>query len=136
VAHWLYRYDGLNWNVAKAEARRALIEVGVDTEKWERNVDDLSGGEKAAVAVARAFARNRAICILDEIMAPLHEDVMGTLVELLRRRANQGAAVLVVLQHLHLVNEFDRKWTMANGRLVSDELVSRHRGAPIRRQGD
>jgi len=97
-------------------AGNALEQVGADSLR-QRWMDQLSGGEKQRVILARALAQQPALLLLDE--PTQHLDIGGK-VELLRRlrslaRENRYA-VLIVTHELDLAAEF------------SDRVVLLHKG--------
>lgn len=85
-----------------------------------RSVSSLSGGERARVALARVLAQSTPVMLLDEPTAALdlkhHEDVM----RLVRRSADAGATVAVVLHDLNAaMAHADRLTLLASGRVVA-----------------
>ncbi|WP_337002439.1 MULTISPECIES: heme ABC transporter ATP-binding protein [unclassified Microbacterium] len=85
-----------------------------------RAVPSLSGGERARVALARVIAQSTGILLLDEPTAALdlkhHEDVM----RLIRARADQGAAVAIVLHDLNAaLAHADRVTLLSDGRVTA-----------------
>lgn len=86
-------------DVARAEA--ALLET--DTlQLADRPVSQLSGGERQRVFLARAFAQEAALLVLDEPTAGLDLAHQVLLVNALRRRARAGGGALLVLHDLAL----------------------------------
>ncbi len=86
-----------------------------------RRIDKLSGGEKARVLLARALAGDPALLLADEPVSdldPYHRlDVMSHL----RRLADDGMAVAVVLHDLSLAMQYcDRLALVDEGRIVAD----------------
>lgn len=87
---------------AVAEAMRAM-----DVERLAgRPVDQLSGGERARVLVARALAQSPHILIADEPTAGLDPVHQLTLFQALTRLARSGSSVLVALHDLSLAARF------------------------------
>lgn len=101
-------------------AGNALAQVGADAFR-DRWMDQLSGGEKQRVILARALAQQPLLLLLDE--PTQHLDIGGK-VELLRRlrklTAERRYTVLVVTHELDLAAEF------------SDRIVLLHKGKCLR----
>jgi len=105
------------------------------TELADRPVNELSVGQQQRVVLARALAQSRGqgrVMLLDEpasAMDPLHAHrVMG----LLRERARQGLAVVVVLHDVNLACRYaDDAWLLDQGRLIAagpwDEVLTEAR---------
>jgi len=101
-------------------AGNALAQVGADALR-ERWMDQLSGGEKQRVILARALAQRPGLLLLDE--PTQHLDIGGK-VELLRRLrklADENRYTVVVVTHeLNLAAEF------------SDRIALMHKGKCLR----
>jgi iron complex transport system ATP-binding protein len=98
---------------------RTLREVGA-WELRERNVNELSDGERQKIMIARALAQEPAVVILDEPTAfldlPRRVEVMGLLHRLAR---GTGRAILLSTHDLDLaIRAADQMWLMSSeGRL-------------------
>lgn len=66
----------------------------------------LSGGERARVALARLLVQEADVMVLDEPIASLDPKHQYLVLEILRQRADAGAAVIVVLHDLHLARTY------------------------------
>jgi len=82
-------------------ARAALQEVDA-LDLGDRPISQLSGGERQRVFLARAFAQEAALLVLDEPTAALDLAHQVLLVNALRRRAREGGGALLVLHDLAL----------------------------------
>ncbi len=71
-----------------------------------RNVQTLSGGERARVLLARALATETPILLADEPLAALDPAHQLQIMGLLRQLAGQGMAIAVVLHDLTLASRF------------------------------
>lgn len=84
----------------------------------ERKFSALSGGEKARVALARVLAQNTTVLMLDEPTAALDLRHQELVLQVARRRAEAGNAVVVVLHDLNLAAGYaDRVAVLAGGQL-------------------
>jgi iron complex transport system ATP-binding protein len=87
----------------------------------DRPVSQLSGGERQRVFLARAFAQEAALLVLDEPTAALDLAHQVLLVNALRRRAREGGGALLVLHDLALAGAAcDRLVLMNEGQVVAE----------------
>ena len=104
---------------AHAAARACLAELEADAIA-ERGVLDMSGGERARVLLARLLATRAPLLVADEPAAGLDPDAQFLSLELLRARAEAGAAVMVTLHDLTLAaRACDRLAVLHAGRLCA-----------------
>jgi ABC-type iron transport system FetAB ATPase subunit len=78
------------------DLREALEATGLPPELLDRDARELSGGEAARVAVARALTRDPGALLLDEPTAALDRDSAAPIEALVRDLAERGLGVLVV----------------------------------------
>jgi iron complex transport system ATP-binding protein len=104
--------------------RLAISDAMADTETLEladRPVTSLSGGERARVALARALAVSAPVLLADEPAALLDPRYQLRILETLTHQADDGVAVVAVLQDLSLAARFgDRILVMNEGEIVAD----------------
>lgn len=87
----------------------------------QRRTDTLSGGELARVHCARAFAAEAPLLVADEPTASLDLRHQFQVMDLLRRFADAGGGVLVVLHDIGLAVRFaDRLVWMKDGIVLAD----------------
>lgn len=87
----------------------------------DRPVTQLSGGERQRVFLARAFAQDAALLVLDEPTASLDLGHQVSLVNALRKRSRNQGAALLVLHDLALAGAAcDRLLLMLAGRVVAE----------------
>jgi iron complex transport system ATP-binding protein len=87
----------------------------------DRPVDQLSGGERARVLLARALAVEAPLLLADEPLAALDPSHQIDVMRLLRAEADRGATVIAVLHDLTLAARWcDRLLLIDQGRLVAD----------------
>ena len=86
----------------------------------ERAVNELSGGERACVFLARALAGDPAFLLIDEPAAGLDPYHRLQLMELLRSLALKGSGILVVLHDLGMAARFCGRLLLLNdGKLIA-----------------
>jgi D-xylose transport system ATP-binding protein len=96
---WLQR---LKEPVMEAKTAETMKGLAVTTIKSIRQpVATLSGGQRQSVAVARAVMWNSRLVILDEPTAALGVSQTEQVLELVRRLADQGLAVVLISHNLH-----------------------------------
>lgn len=101
-----------------AVARDALARMGV-AELADRNVQELSGGERQLVLVARALAQEPSLLLLDEPTAFLDLRHRIEVLTVVRERAATGRSALVVSHDLGVAARFcDRVALLAGGRVL------------------
>lgn len=96
---------------------RALVEqLGLDG-AGQRLPVVLSGGEQQRLAIARALVNDPLLLLADEPTGNLDPESGAHVVELLRRVAGSGKAVLVVTHELSVVEQADRILRLERGKL-------------------
>jgi D-xylose transport system ATP-binding protein len=96
----------LNESNMEALARKTLDGLSVRTVKSIRqNVSSLSGGQRQTVAIARAVLWNSKVVILDEPTAALGVAQTEQVLNLVRRLADNGLAVVLISHNLNDVFE-------------------------------
>jgi ABC-type sugar transport system ATPase subunit len=101
LGHELLRSRLLDEAAMELGAKAALNELSVVTVRSIRQtVGSLSGGQRQAVAVAKAVMSNAKLVILDEPTAALGVSQTAMVLDLIRQLASRGVAVLVVSHNL------------------------------------
>ncbi len=106
---------GLSKDEAIAKAEELLRWVGL-SEKRDEFPSRLSGGQQQRVAIARALCMEPKIMLFDEPTSALDPELIGEVVEVMERLANEGMTMVVVTHELHFAQDVsDRVILMADG---------------------
>jgi ATP-binding cassette subfamily B protein len=113
--------DLLSMASRKSDAEKFIrsLPLGFET-RVTANGGAFSGGERQKIGVARAFARQAGIIILDEATAHFDRESEGYLVRLLGEEL-EGKTVILVSHKPHIVRFVDRVVRLENGR-EADEI--------------
>lgn len=104
----------------EAEALQLLEDVGLEAEYLNRNVKELSGGQRQKVSIARTLVNKPKVLLLDEITSAL-DRVSKQEIEALIKEINLRFNVTIVWITHNLEQALtigDDTWVMMNGRLV------------------
>jgi ABC-type sugar transport system ATPase subunit len=115
------RHLALDEEDMERKARETLSGLRVTTVRSIRQpVASLSGGQRQSVAIAKAVLWNSQLVIMDEPTAALGVAQTQNVLELVRRLADQGLAVLMVSHNMNDVFEVaDRIAVLFLGRLAA-----------------
>ncbi|WP_084960050.1 ABC transporter ATP-binding protein [Thermoactinospora rubra] len=114
--------DGVRARQARAEALAVLEEVGL-AEAAGRFPDELSGGQRQRVAIARALVGERRLVLADEPTGALDTRTGDEILQLLRGRADAGAAVLLVTHESRYAAWADRVVFLRDGEIADSALL-------------
>ncbi len=107
----------LDKRAMRKEATRALAELNIGVQSVRAAVQDLSGGQRQGVAVARAAAWGRRVVIMDEPTAALGVKETAQVVELIKRVRERGLPVILISHDMPNVFELaDRIHIMRLGK--------------------
>ena len=110
----------------RAATSAVLDELRVTLPAAGVTVGLMSGGQRQAVAVARAAAFASRVVILDEPTAALGARESRSVLDLIVRLRDQGRAVIVISHALdHVIEVADRAIVMRRGRVVGEEIPTR-----------
>ena len=105
----------------RRDAKRALDELGIGTlQDITQAVETLSGGQRQAVAVARAAAFGSKVVILDEPTAALGVRESGQVLQLIRDLRDRGLPVILISHNMpHVFDVADRIHIQRLGRRIA-----------------
>lgn len=112
------RYGHMSFlRIPRAEDKRVVIEslerVGM-IEFKDRQIGELSGGQKKRVFLARALAQKGRIMLLDEPFTGVDVQTESAIIELLRELRSEGHIMLVSTHNLGSVPEFCDQVVLVN----------------------
>ncbi len=101
------------------DAAAAVVErVGLSTRSHARP-SELSGGELARAGLAVALANDPAVVLADEPTGELDATTAVRVLDLLRERAHNGGAIVVVTHNDAVAAAADRRVALADGRVAA-----------------
>ena len=101
------------------DALQVLEKLKIKLPSVSVDVEVLSGGQRQAVAVARAIAQGGRILLLDEPWAALGVEQTHQVRQLIKDLRNHGAAIILITHDLsEILNDTDRIAILRQGRLV------------------
>lgn len=99
-------------------AREAMDRVGL-TGKYRRLPDELSGGERERVAVARAIVNRPPVLLADEPTGNLDSKTSGGVMDLFRELNSAGMTIIMVSHSAECISNTSRVIKLSDGRIVS-----------------
>ena len=104
------RYGHMNFMRLPSAADKRIVEESLDrvgmSDFKERQIGELSGGQKKRVFLARALAQRGSIMLLDEPFTGVDVTTEETIIALLRSLRDEGHIILVSTHNLGSVPEF------------------------------
>ena len=89
---------------AEAEAMRLLKLVNLE-EKADSYPAQLSGGQKQRIAIVRSLGMNPEVMLFDEPTSALDPEMVGEVLELMKRLADDGMTMVVVTHEMGFARE-------------------------------
>jgi len=93
-----------NRKEAEKEALEILDSVGMK-DFAEANVNTLSGGQKQRVAIARTLCMKPEVILFDEPTSALDPEMVGEVLEVMKRLAKKGMTMMVVTHEMGFAKE-------------------------------
>ncbi|MBP3327007.1 MAG: ABC transporter ATP-binding protein [Coprococcus sp.] len=101
----------------KEKIEKALTAVNMEN-YIHRNVNELSGGEKQRISIARAMVNDPDIILADEPTGSLDVDNKEMIVENLFNLRKNGKTVIIVTHDLDIAARFDLQYTFVPGGIL------------------
>ncbi|KOP78406.1 amino acid ABC transporter ATPase [Lysinibacillus sp. FJAT-14745] len=101
----------------------ALLQMVGLADKVDYYPDQLSGGQKQRVAIARALAMEPKIMLFDEPTSALDPELVGEVLETMKKLAKEGMTMVVVTHEMSFAKEVaDRVIMLSEGEIIEDGL--------------
>jgi D-xylose transport system ATP-binding protein len=113
------RFGSLEDSCMEAETRQIMARLNPNFKNFAQPVQSLSGGQRQAVAIARAVYFNARILIMDEPTAALGPAETAQVRNLVRQLKDEGIGIFLISHDIHDVFDLsDRISVMYHGRIV------------------
>jgi len=116
-------YQNVRARMRKEKAKKLLVEMGL-AKRLKHKPNELSGGEKQRVAVARALANDAPIILADEPTGNLDSKKTKEIMEILVNLNKKGKTIVIVTHEPELAEYANRLITMGDGEIVSDQKIT------------
>lgn len=111
---------GLSKEEAEKKGMELLRQVGL-AEKAHNMPADLSGGQKQRVAIARCLSMNPEIILFDEPTSALDPTMVGEVLSVIRRLAQQGMTMLIVTHEMKFAKDVSTRIFFMNEGVIYEE---------------
>jgi len=113
----------LNHRAMRRRAAESLAALGVTIPSVDLPVERLSGGQRQAIAVARAVTSNARILLLDEPLAAMGAREAGLIIDLLMRLKQEGRHSIAMIMHNYAqtLDIADRIVLMQHGKVTYEK---------------
>ena len=105
---------------AEAEALRLLKLVNLE-EKADAYPAQLSGGQKQRIAIVRSLAMKPRVMLFDEPTSALDPEMVGEVLELMKKLADDGMTMVVVTQEMGFAREVATRVVFMDEGIIMEE---------------
>jgi len=114
----------MDYRTMEQETRNLLNRLKIRVQSVRQKVERLSGGQRQAIAIARATAFDAKVIIMDEPTAALSVAAIDQVLELVKELKSQGASIIIISHRLEdIYRVSDRMIVLRQGRKVCDTQV-------------
>jgi len=114
----------MDYHYMEQETISLLDRLKINVSSVQQKVERLSGGQRQAVAIARATAFDAKVIIMDEPTAALSVAAIEKVLTLVKELKAQGSSIIIISHRLEdIYHVSDRMIVLRQGRKVSDSPV-------------
>jgi ABC-type sugar transport system ATPase subunit len=114
----------MDYHFMEQETVSLLDRLKINVSSVRQKVERLSGGQRQAVAIARATAFDAKVIIMDEPTAALSVAAIEKVLTLVRELKAQGSSIIIISHRLEdIYHVSDRMIVLRQGRKVSDSPI-------------
>jgi len=119
------RWSLLSNRSMRRTAQEQLDKIGVNIPSVDAEVAKLSGGQRQAIAVARAVTSNAKVLLLDEPLAAMGAKEAAMILELVKDLKSQGEMSIIIIAHNYgqALEVCDRINLLQHGEITFDKLA-------------
>jgi ABC-type sugar transport system ATPase subunit len=119
------RWPLLNNRAMRRIARERLDAIGIGLKSVDVPVARLSGGQRQAIAVARAVYSDAKVLLLDEPLAAMGAKEAAMILDLIRDLKNKGEISIIIVAHNYgqAIEICDRINLLQHGEITFDKLA-------------
>jgi len=121
------KYRFLKKSMMDKISKEVLKKTGITIKSLRQSVDQLSGGQKHAIAIARAvfIAENQKILLMDEPTAGLGVNESNKLLDLIKNLRNIGISIVLITHNFdHAFIVSDRFIILRGGKNIAEKNVN------------
>jgi simple sugar transport system ATP-binding protein len=116
----------LNNRAMREQAREHLQKIGINIQSVDTEVSKLSGGQRQAIAIARAVYSDARILLLDEPLAAMGAKEGSLILDLIRKLKAAGEVSMIMIAHNYaqVLEICDRVNLLQHGTITFDKQRS------------
>lgn len=125
--------SGQKYENKRKKAEELIKSVGISSDKRDRRVLKLSGGEQQRVAIARSLSYNPKIILADEPMGNLDKDTENEILKIFKKLARKENKCIIIVTHSdNVCNQSDviyelKKWIMIKFQKLVNKIYKKCR---------
>lgn len=125
--------SGQKYENKRKKAEELIKSVGISSDKKDRRVLKLSGGEQQRVAIARSLSYNPKIILADEPTGNLDKDTENEILKIFKRLARKENKCIIIVTHSdNVCNQSDviyelKKWIMIKFQKLVNKIYKKCR---------